>query len=328
MEETIAYTSPFVPAEWIAAFGFRPSRVLPGSGPDLEEGLPRGGCPFAHAFARDVEGRFRRGEICAALFAATCDQARRAAEALDAPGLDVFVFHVPHTWKTRAAAGLYLDELRRLGRFLLRLGGKEPDREALVETCLAFDRARRRLLEARPFSDSKDWALAAAEFLSRGIPEAFLPPRKKPSRGVPLALLGGPLWGRHLEVFDLVEEAGGRVELDWTEWGERTFPAPLRPRFLREDPLAELGDAYFGSIPAAFRRPNSALYSGLAREIRERGIEGILLVRPLSCDFWQAEAARLAEWSSLPVVDVDLAGEGGSLGRVESRIHALLEVLR
>ncbi len=299
MERRIAYTSPFVPAEWIAAFGLSPFRVLPAGGASREEGLPRGACPFAHAFAREVEALARAGRIRGAVFATTCDQMRRAAEALDAPGSALFVFNVPHTWKTPAAAGLYLEELKRLGRFLVGLGGKEPAREALVETCLRFDRERRALLEGRQLG-----------------------------RGIPIALLGGPLWGEHRGIYGLVERSGGSVALDWTEWGERTLPAPFRRRFLLEDPLLELGEAYFGSIPAPFRRPNSMLYAGLSGEIRSRGIRGILLVRPLSCDFWQAEAARLAEWSSLPVVDVDLAGEAGSMGRAESRIQALMELLR
>ncbi len=328
MERRIAYSSPFVPAEWIASFGLRPFRVLPGGGPAGEEGLPRGGCPFAHAFLREVEVLAGRGGIGGVLFATTCDQARRAAEDLDAPGLPVFVFNVPHTWKTPPAHRLYLEELERLGRFLVRLGGKEPGRDTLVETCLAFDKARRDLLEARPFCGAREWALASAAFQAAGEPRPEIPPRRKPTAGVPLALLGGPLWGGHLELYDLVERAGGALVLDGTEWGERTFPAPLRRRFLREDPLLELAGAYFGTLPAPFRRPDSALFTWLSREIPERGIRGILLVRSLFCDFWQVEAARLSEWSSLPVVEVDLAGERGSLERIESRVQALVEVLR
>jgi len=328
MELRIAYFSPFLPAEWIAAFGLRPSRVLPRGGGAEEAGLPRGGCPFAHALVREVEALAAERKIGAAVFATTCDQVRRAAEDVAAAELPVFLFNVPHTWGTAVAAGLYLEELRRLGRFLEELGGRSPSPEGLVDTCLAFDGARRRLLEVRPFLGAREWASASVSFQARGGPDPAIPVKGKLRKGIPLALAGGPLWGEHLDLYDLVENAGGRVALDWTEWGERTFPRPLRRRFLGENPLMELTEAYFGGIPAPFRRPDSALFSGLGREIRERGIKGILLARPLFCDFWQVAAARLAEWTDLPLVELDLAGERGGMDRLRSRVEALVEVLR
>jgi hypothetical protein len=68
-------------------------------------------------------------------------------------------------------------------------------------------------------------------------------------------------------VFDVIEQSGGRVVLDGTESGLRTLPAPLQRRRLRDDPLLELMDAYFGAIPDAFRRPDTALYQWLTREL-------------------------------------------------------------
>ncbi|MHC4758903.1 MAG: hypothetical protein ACYTE8_09610, partial [Planctomycetota bacterium] len=48
----IAYTCPYIPAEWIAAHGLKPSRVMVDS---LYTGFPlgpvEGVCPFVQAFA-------------------------------------------------------------------------------------------------------------------------------------------------------------------------------------------------------------------------------------------------------------------------------------
>ncbi len=46
----VVYSSPFVPAELIAAHGFAPERVVPRHGTAPPEGL----CPFAQAFVDAV----------------------------------------------------------------------------------------------------------------------------------------------------------------------------------------------------------------------------------------------------------------------------------
>jgi hypothetical protein len=62
-------------------------------------------------------------------------------------------------------------------------------------------------------------------------------------------------------LFDLVEEAGGRIALDATETGRRGQPRPFDRRRIAEEPLMELADAYLG-IADASRRPNSNCTSG------------------------------------------------------------------
>jgi hypothetical protein len=43
----VAYSSPFIPPEWIAAHGFQPLRLAPDSSAIAP---PPGVCPFAHDF--------------------------------------------------------------------------------------------------------------------------------------------------------------------------------------------------------------------------------------------------------------------------------------
>ena len=63
-----------------------------------------------------------------------CDQMRRVYDLL-VRGIDTpaFLLNVPKTWQTVAAQRLYLDELKRLGRFLVRLGGRTPSDEELAK---------------------------------------------------------------------------------------------------------------------------------------------------------------------------------------------------
>jgi benzoyl-CoA reductase/2-hydroxyglutaryl-CoA dehydratase subunit BcrC/BadD/HgdB len=90
------YSCPYVPAEWIAAHGLRPSRIIPSPVSDAAriEGL----CPYAEAFINEVTND---DDACAIIVTTLCDQMRRAYEVINAEcGTSVFLMNVPSTWKT------------------------------------------------------------------------------------------------------------------------------------------------------------------------------------------------------------------------------------
>ena len=84
----------------------------------------RGACAYAGAVVDAAE----RGLDAAALVLTTvCDQMRYAAAEIERRGRQpVFLFQVPSTWQTAVARQMYLEELRRLGKFLVQLGGRSP----------------------------------------------------------------------------------------------------------------------------------------------------------------------------------------------------------
>jgi len=284
-----------------------------------------GACPYARAFASEV---CSDAAADAVVVTTLCDQMRRAAELIARDcALPVFLMHVPSSWQTAAAQRYYIDELRRLGRFLVRLGGTRPSNDALADVMCEHDAARATVRAARGRLSPRRFSEAIAEFHRTGE-VAFDVPESLPAlRGVPVALLGGPLLRDHFGVFDLIEEAGGRVVLDATDSGERGLPAPFDRRGLREDPLMELAAAYFGSIPHAFRRPNGELYRWLKQELADRGVRGIILRRYVWCDTWHAEVQRLKEWADLPVLDIDVNVDETTERRSANRIQAFLEIL-
>jgi benzoyl-CoA reductase/2-hydroxyglutaryl-CoA dehydratase subunit BcrC/BadD/HgdB len=254
---------------------------------------------------------------------------RRAAELIARRGaMPVFLMNVPSTWQTPAAQRLYLSELDRLGAFLVRQGGRQPSDEELAGVMLAYDDARRRLQAARGTLSARQYAEAVMRFHREGPAEFALPPAEPAPGGVPLAIVGGPLLRMDTTIFEQVEASGGRLVLDATETGERTMPAAFDRRRVPDDPRMELAGAYFGSIPDAFRRPNSELYRWLKRELTGRDVRGIIFRRYVWCDIWHAELGRLRDWTRLPVLDLDVGGEDGdSRGRTAGRIQAFLEML-
>ncbi|MHC4178557.1 MAG: 2-hydroxyacyl-CoA dehydratase [Planctomycetota bacterium] len=362
--KTIAYSSPFVPMEWIAAHGLRPSRMrLRPAELEPRVGVIREVCPYTQAFLGAV---LSDPEACGVVMTTTCDQMRHAAGLLQRhTAHPVFLMNVPATWQTAAARGLYLDELKRFGRFLVGLGGTAPSPGDLADVMLEHQSTRTALRHARQSMSARQFAEAVAAVgdgqqgtvYSRSIAPSgragsdgttLREPRPSgrgcqstqerevvhgqvlgpAAGGVPLALLGGPLLQSDYAILDLIEQAGGRLVLDATEGGERTMPGAFDRRAIRDDPLRALSKAYFDTIPDPFRRPNTRFYEWLGEELGVRGVRGVLLRRYVWCDLWHAELHRLREWSPVPVLDIDTChDEEGSLDRLAGRIEAFLEML-
>ena len=264
----------------------------------------------------------------AAVFTTECDQMRRGAEWFARQSDHAsFLMHVPTTWQTPDVRALYVDELKRLGRFLASLGGCEPDDDRLAEIILEYDQARQVLRERCRTLPARAAAEAMAEFHRSGAAAAG-DTAAASAAGVPLALVGGPMLRKSLDLLDRIEQAGGRIVLDATVSGEMTLPRSADRERAEREPLAELADMYFGSIPHAFRRPNTRWTQWIERELAERGVRGVLFLRHLWCDTWHAELGRMKEWASLPVLDMDVSDDGNTLGRLTMRVESFLEGVR
>jgi benzoyl-CoA reductase/2-hydroxyglutaryl-CoA dehydratase subunit BcrC/BadD/HgdB len=323
----LVYSCPFVPAEWIAAHGLRPSRILPGpADASAFAGASAGVCPYAAAFLHAVS---RDGEAEAAVLTTVCDQMRRGFEQAQRDAhRPVFLLNVPSSWQTATAQKIYISEIKRLGRFLVRLGGKEPSAAELAGVMHEYDARRSCLREARGRVAPRRFSEAIAQFHREGTVDPGSCEGACTQRGIPVALVGGPMMSHHFPIFDLIERGGGAVVLDATESGERTMPLPLDRRSLGDDPFMTLVEAYFGKIPDAFRRPNSQLYQWLKRESAERGVRGIILRYYTWCDKWHAELQRMKEWSAAPVLGISTGADEAMDGHTISRIEAFLEALQ
>lgn len=329
--KTVIYSCPFVPAEWIAAHGLRPSRCLPGLEPSRSAASPAGFCPYAWSFLR-AAGEAPDTDVI--VFTTVCDQMRRASErVVRESGVPVFVLNVPATWQTDTARRLYSDELKRVGRFLIRLGGREPSAEALAGIMEGYDDRRAALRATRGRVSARQYSEAIARFHRDGtvdqtpltVGDASTP--GPPPQGVPVVLVGGPIVPQHFPLFDIIESAGGRVVLDGTGSGERSMPPPFDRCRLRRDPFEVLVDTYFRGIPDAYRRPNHELYEWLGCKIRERAARGVIHRSYTWCDTWRAEAQRMREWADVPVLAITTGVDREIGGHTVSRIEAFMEML-
>lgn len=324
----IRYSCPFVPGEWIAAHGLRPLRAVP---PATRAHCPDGACPYAHAYLEMSRSQPHSPFI----FTTTCDQMRRHAELADVSGSQrIFLMHVPTTWQTPAAVRLYRDELERLGRFLCHLGGASPSPEALREAIRDAEARRDAVRSLSDRSTPADWPETLQPYFEGGdIPNIDvhrLPVIKTGSAGrepIPLALVGSPFLASQGSIHAMIAQFGGQVVLDGTGFGERAFPQ-FDQRLLAKDPLSALVDAYFCRIPDAFRRPNEALYDWMDVNCARRQVRGIVFHHQLWCDTWHAEAQRMKERLSIPLLSLETGGEAELGAHILSRLQAFLENLK
>jgi benzoyl-CoA reductase/2-hydroxyglutaryl-CoA dehydratase subunit BcrC/BadD/HgdB len=300
--DSIVYSSPYVPVEWIAAHGLMPVRLVPRREAGREGPVRplEGVCPFMRLF---VNAAATRPDASGIVLTTVCDQMRHAKDILDRrTKTPSFLLNVPPLWQTASAHALYLSEIKRLGRFLESVGGRAPSHARLIEVMDDYDQLRTNQNPAAP---------------------AGRAPRDGNGRAKPIALLGGPLTLDDQDILTIVTDCGGTIVLDGTEGGERTRPAPFDRRRLKDDPLGELAAAYY-SFPDVFLRPNSELFKWIKHNVASRGIRGVILTRQMWCDKWHAEVHRLREWLRIPLLDLDLDGEPCD-ARTRTRIQAFME---
>jgi len=323
----ILYTSPFVPAEWISAYGLQPVRLYPehaGDTPVLEQ-MP-GLCPYARMMAHTC---IKNTSSPAVVIAATCDQMRRVAELIARrASIDVFLMHIPVSWQSPASFKLYCEELRRLGVFLEKHGGTVPTEHTLSDRMLQFDTERIMLRNLQGTFSARQYAETVTQWFETRTLHATNFKSLTSLTEIPIALTGGPLLHDHFVLYDCLEEAGGTVYVDASENGELLLPVAYDRRAVRDNPFMEMAFVFFGSIPGVFKRPNSRLYEYLDTKIHEGSIKGILLVRYVWCDLWHAEVQRMREWTKLPILDIELNDETPGIDeRTITRIQAFIETI-
>ncbi|OHB56162.1 MAG: hypothetical protein A2Y12_12320 [Planctomycetes bacterium GWF2_42_9] len=294
-KNTVIYCDPFIPPEWIAAHGLRPLRVAP----NISENAAIGVCPYARAFTNEIN--FQKN-VCAAIFATTCDQMRRSSDiAIKNSILPIFLMNVPTVWQRKSATELYAAEIERLSRFLTQFDAQRPTNAKLAEVMIDFENKRQTQLA-----------------------------KQKPTDKIPLAIIGSHLLKQDHIIFDIVQKYGGCIAIDATTDGGRTLPGKFDRTQLIKNPVKELVSAYFETIPDVFQRPNDRLYDWFKKKLNETYVRGILFHHYIWCDKWHAEFGRICdkEFTSLPVLDIS-AGDNDKNTKscLTTRIQAFMEML-
>jgi len=311
-DRMVIYSSPFIPAEWIAAHGLVPCRrSFTGTAPDdvsLAGPVSReaGVCPYMRGFINEA---VREPRVRAVILTTTCDQMRRGADLLTLhSAVPFFLMNIPSCFGTGSAEALYRSELDRLGLFLVSQGGSRVASDRLGEILLEYEINRR-------------MALVNAS----GRPAVV--PGTGSERGVPVGFIGGPLAEGHLDIFDVFAGQGAEVIFNGTESGDRVMPARFDLRRIKSEPLKVLAESYFGAIPDIFERPNTRVFSWMEKAVQAGKVRGMVFIRYVWCDKWHSEVHRFREALDIPLLDIELDGACVN-ERVRNRIGAFMEGLK
>jgi benzoyl-CoA reductase/2-hydroxyglutaryl-CoA dehydratase subunit BcrC/BadD/HgdB len=292
--DRILCSSPYIPREWIAAHRLEPYMVHPSDG-CVHECVARieGLCAYARGW---ISKALTEINVSGIILAQTCDQLRRAFEIVCAhTHVPCFLFNLPATWQTVQARLLFRDEIRRLSRFLVELGGREPSAQDLMEQM------------------TKDQNDAA--------PEMIL----KQSGKIPLALAGPHGTAGDSVWLEVLAEADAGILVDCSKQMSPVFDR----RAVGQDPFSELSDACFDAIHDVFQRPNSRFYQKLDRALQKREVKGLIVCRYLWCDLWHAEIHRLKQWSPVPVLDLEIGNSPrDERHRLATRIQSFVEMVQ
>jgi benzoyl-CoA reductase/2-hydroxyglutaryl-CoA dehydratase subunit BcrC/BadD/HgdB len=292
--DRVLYSSPHIPRQWIAAHCMEPHLLHP-SGDFVHECVERveGLCTYARAW---ISSALADRHAAGIVLAMTCDQMRRAFEILSEHALvPCFLFNIPATWQTVQARRLYRDEIRRLGRFLVGLGGRALSAKDLADQML------------------KNENIVACDKATCK------------SGKIPLALIGPHGMADDTVWMDMIAQADGEVLMDCSSPAHPVFDR----RTLMQDPFSELADACFDAIQDLFQRPNSGFFLKLDRALRQSNARGLIVRRYLWCDVWHAEIHRLKKWAPVPVLDLEISDRPKEDShRLCMRIQSFMEIMK
>lgn len=350
----VATTCVQVPLELIRAAGARPMRLCSGARafePAGADFLPAKGCPLVRATLGSFALRsFPAGaEPSLVVNVASCDQKRKAGEALEELGYRVHALELPPAKDTEAAREYWRRSVARLAQALQKTTGVRITRGRLAQAIREMGRAHRafrRLTEARRarplllsgtdsflvanaffFDDLAAWT-AAVERLA-GELEAAPPRSAKPRPRI--LFTGSPPIFPNLKLPLLIEQAGGEVAID---------EVCSSNRLLNDAVYFDEGGLY-DMIPAVADRTLKpctcpVFTSGEDRRrrllslARDFAVDGAVYQVFSGChpyDMEQRGARAALEKAGVPALFVETDYSPDDAGQLSTRVEAFLESL-
>lgn len=326
----------YVPEEMFHAAGLTPVYVFHQSG---DRGHARAHLPaFACWPGRSLVDQALSGELDGLegmAFAQTCDvvQALTDVWRKAMPSAPVYHVGVPLSLATGVAHTYLSAELERLRQ---ALGGFSDD--ALRQAIALYDETR--ALVARLYERAADlaptdlYAVLRAGFLT---PKTIynellaqlldeLPATKGDQPGQARLILAGP----HLAdptLYQVIQEAGGRVVDDVLDIGRRYFAGPVGAQ---GDPVAALGERLLGTLPTPNKHhPTRRRNDYLIERVTQRQADGVIFARQKFCDphgFDYANLKPALDRAHIPHLLLELE-QTSQAGQMRTRVEAFLEMV-
>lgn len=300
MQKKVAYCSQHIPPEWIAAHGLEPVRISP----DMHFNSPipemEGLCDFMRAFFNHAH----QSSVDAIVATTVCDQMRRGFDLFARNAtLPTHLFNQPAMWKRTTHLKLYMYELDKLSLFLEELGGKRPGKNFLKATMLDYEEKRKK----------------------EKVKKATTVEYRENTFGI--GLIGGPLTNHEAPLLEIIKEQGAQILFDSTEFSVENAPLQYDRRTITTSPFESLAQHWFEANHTIYQRPNTKFYQWLQQKIVQTSPRALIINRWIWCDFWHGETERIRNFSTIPVLVLDV-NKNEAVARNRTRVEAFLESLQ
>jgi benzoyl-CoA reductase/2-hydroxyglutaryl-CoA dehydratase subunit BcrC/BadD/HgdB len=343
----------YVPGELVWAAGAIPVSLC-GSREQAfdvaERDLPRSFCPLIKAsYGMAVSGAcpFFHFSDCI-IGETTCDGKKKVFE-LMADLKPVHVMQLPFRQDTPESLSLWLNEVRRVARFIEAQTGGVITTESLRTAIHQENTIRRMLKEAAAIFEQNDppitWSnmlhvLQARNFmpdrseyltLLRRLMTALnaaVPPSMRGRHKPRILVTGTPISPASDKVMHTVEEAGGRVVCHDGCSGVKAFD-----RLVDEEgePFEALAERTL-SIPCACMSPNTGRFDLMRRMIKQYRVDGVIDTVLQACHTFNVESALVKRFVTnklgLPYMKLETDFSESDAGPIRTRIEAFLEMIR
>jgi len=278
----------------------------------------------------------------------TCDGKKKMFE-LIADRKPTLVLELPQTPDEPASFERWLESVRRMKRFLESAFDRQVTDQVLEETLRLANRRRSLIREIAAYArfdppligwdELKEITALAGIFhghdvidlLRRALVRLEKRRRNGPvdrMAGAPRVMVTGcPIGGDAEKVFQVIEECGGAVVAQeacsglkplWTDVEEETG-----------DPLAAIARRYF-ELPCSCMTPNTRRLEYIDRLIEVYRPDAVIDVILSGCHAYNVEShlvkTHVAARHALPFLKIETDYSEGDLGRLQTRIGALLEI--
>ena len=342
----------YVPGELVWAAGAIPVSLC-GSREQAfdvaERDLPRSFCPLIKAsYGMAVSGAcpFFHFSDCI-IGETTCDRKKKVFE-LMADLKPVHVMQLPFRQDTPESLGHWLNEVRRVARFIeaqtggvitvesLRAAIRQENtlRRMLKEATAIFEQDdppitwsnMLHVLQARNFMPDRSEYLMLLRRLISALRDVATPPirRRKPR----ILVTGTPISPASDKVMHTVEEAGGRVVCHDGCSGVKAFD-----RLVDEegDPFEALAKRTL-AIPCACMSPNTGRFDLMRRMIEQYRVDAVIDTVLQACHTFNVESALVKRFVTnelgLHYMKLETDFSESDAGQIRTRIEAFLEMIR
>lgn len=351
-QKAVGYFCLYTPLELMRAAGLTPLRLFKGGDDAVAISGERYTRAYFCQFSQSCVGRFRERDplymaIDKLYIFNTCDQVKKAAEAIHELYLPTQIFCLPRERHREAAKTFYRQELEAFQKDLEELAGHKIPPGAISEQIVLHNRVCRLLRQLSELRLRPDPPLTGREFLDLARAYFYLPPEEllpyyqevyrglsaagngAGPRRVRLMMAGGIVADGDRRLLRLLEEeAGARVVVEDHCTGLRPFCCDVSEE---GDPLQALAEGYLGRAPCARMKPieERVLLAGeLARRYQ---VDGVLYTFLKFCNaYGMGKKLFLDHFHDLglPVIELPTDYSQSDLGQLKTRVEAFMEVLR